>query len=199
MLSFSLDWNCVIAVENEEPAAAGVFALADAHRRDCANVALLATSASESLRDKTFPASYELFEDRVKRAGLDDFPVLPTPAVWDLVFWDRSYWVDVDKYRRQKAAIWAVLFPSVEEEPWHRMGPNAFNKIVHTPAMKTWRNAWCDVHNLVTHIDHQRDVFVTTNTRDYQRYAERLGALGVATVRTPREAAEMVRWRPDFH
>jgi len=197
VLSFSLDWTCVIAVENDEPAAASVAALADAHRRDCASLALRATSASGSLRDKTFPGSYELFEHRVKRAGLDDLPVLPPPAVWDLVFWDlvfwdRSYWVDVDKYRRQKAAIWAILFSNIEEEPWHRMGEGVFNEAVHTPAMKKWRNAWCDVHNLVTHIDHQRDVFVTTNTRDYQRNAERLGALGVAYVVTPSEVCALI-------
>ena len=192
MLSFSLDWNCVIAVENREPAGASVVALSDAYRAKRADVALLATSASESLRDNTFPGSYGHFEDRVKSAGLEDLPALQTPAVWSLTFWDRSYWVDIEKDRQAKAAIWAVRFPTIEEEPWHRLGARTFAEIVHTPEMKKWRNAWCDGHNLVTHIDHNRDAFVTTNTDDYQRNSGMLRQLGIRTILTPDEARATV-------
>lgn len=199
MLSFSLDWHCVIAVESGEPAGSSVVALAQAHREGRAEVALLATSASESLRDRTFPGSYALFEDRVRAAGLDDLPVQPAPSVWSLSFYGHGYYVEIEKYQRVKAAIWDLLFPSIEEEPWHRIGDQAFRDRVHTPEMKRWRNAWCDVHNLVTHIDHHRDVFATTNTRDFQRNAARLFDIGVKRIATPAQACALVGSRANLH
>jgi hypothetical protein len=62
--TLTLDWNCIIAVEQEDPAAEAVLALARLHQEGRADVALLATSASENLRDGTFPGSYQQFEKR---------------------------------------------------------------------------------------------------------------------------------------
>lgn len=125
--------------------------------------------------------------------------MLATPTVWGLTFRDRSYWVDFERYRQTKAAIWTLLFPTIEEDPWLRLGANTSGEIVLTPEMKTWRNAWCDVHNSMTHFDHHRNVFVTTNTRDFQRTAARLLEGGVKNIATPAKAIALVRLSANLH
>jgi len=46
MLTFTLDRNCLIAVENQEPEAVAIHALAEAHAAQRADVAVVAISAA---------------------------------------------------------------------------------------------------------------------------------------------------------
>lgn len=189
VLSFSLDWNCILAVENNESAAASVLTLVEAHRNGFAHVALLATSASENLRDKTFPGSYELFDRRVAKLGLADLPVLLTPGVFGLTYWDRSYYVDENTYEPQRDAIWNAIHPSVPLELELPPDDHQAQQELWAARQQKWRNAWCDVNSIITHIDQQRDVFVTSNTRDFQRNSSLLSSLGAAKIVVPDEAA----------
>ncbi len=190
MRSFTLDWNCVIALENVEPQGESVSLLVDAHRARRADVALLATSASESLRNKTFPGSYKDFEERVQRAGLSDLPVLLTPAVVSLTFIERSYIVDQSDYSGLRDRIWSLLFPTISQEApltWEHDPEEE----LYSSSLSRWRNAWCDVHSLITHMDHGRDVFVTSNTKHFQKHQEQLRNLGVDRIATPRESLDL--------
>jgi hypothetical protein len=47
MRTFTLDWNCIIAMEQKETAATAVRALVDANASGDAHVAVVAISASE--------------------------------------------------------------------------------------------------------------------------------------------------------
>ncbi len=48
MLTFTLDTNCIIAVEDERPEAEHIRKLAEAHSQGVADVSLVAMSASEN-------------------------------------------------------------------------------------------------------------------------------------------------------
>ena len=168
------------------------MALARAHQEGGGDVALLATSASENLRGGLFPGSYEQFDRRVEAAGLAHLPVLNTPAVLGLTFWGRSYSVDTERYGWLRERIWTILFPSLERKI--DLGPNdeMSDQRLRSTQLRKWRNAWCDVHNLITHIDHHRDVFVTANTKDFQRHSIALRELGVSEIMTPPEALQLI-------
>lgn len=99
------------------------MALAKAHRDGRADVAVRATSASDSLRNNTFPGRHDLVEDNERPAGPGDLPVLPTPAVCSLTYRDRRHSVDARQDRPQNSAPWHRRFPGIEEGPWLRVGP----------------------------------------------------------------------------
>jgi hypothetical protein len=190
--TFTLDWNCVIAVEKDEPFGSAVLALSRGHREGVAHAALLATSASENLKGGSFPDSFVQFERRLESADLAHLPVLNTPAVWGLTFWGRSYHVDPERYLYLRYGFWSILFPNLENNIGHAPDPEAAEDVPRSSELKKWRNAWCDVHNLITHVDHHRDVFVTANTKDFQRHADALREMGVPAIMTPGEAAQLI-------
>lgn len=188
--TLSLDWNCIIEVEEERAEARAVRTLAEAHRHGDAEVALLATSASENMKgSRRFPGSYTAFMTRVAGIGFDDLPVLLTPGVWSLTYWDRSYYVDRDAYHRLRAAVWPILSDLSPDWKAHARDVGAPQADIGDPALATWRNAWCDMHSLICHIDHGRDWFVTLNTRDFQDNAAALAPLGAGEMLTPAQAA----------
>jgi len=190
-VKFTLDWNCVIEVEEDQPQAVSVRALVDAHRSKRIEVALLATSASENTKSRVFPCSAELFLQRVARQGWQDLPLVPMPAISDLSFWDHAYYVDDDEeFDRMYDALWAVMASNIASDPEkHLCEGQTFNDdAIHSEALAKWRNAWCDVMSAYTHIHERRDVFVTNNTKDFQDKREALAVLGMRCIATPAEA-----------
>jgi hypothetical protein len=188
MPSFTLDWNAVIALENAEPEGADVSALIEAHRKKRADVALVATSASENSREKRFPEDYHVFARRIEGLGINDLPVLLTPGVFGLTFFDHCYFVDEDRYNTQVSALWSTLFPSIKSPIAGVDFPLKDEGGLWQPEFARWRNAWCDIHSLISHIDAGRDVFVTSNTTDFQRHAAALATLGAGSIMTPADA-----------
>lgn len=179
----------MIAVEEGENHASAVVGLVKAHRDGLIRVGLTTVSASETLADgtKRFPASAKQFRSRVSALGWDDLDLLLGPAVIGLTYLDLCKWVD-DEFESQRDQIWAILFPTLERE----LRSEVTEKELHSSCFKKWRNAWCDVHTLWTHLDAERDVFVTTNTRDFQRHATELARIGLKAVLTPEEAEALL-------
>lgn len=189
-MKLTLDWNCVIDVEQGGPQAAHVLELVEASRAGGFEVALLATSASENSRSKRFPGNAGLFKERVSALGWEDLPIVRMPGIIGLSYWDFCYYVeDGDKFDQEVEALWQVISPNVARD-W----------LVHLPAGKApsdgaiqseelakWRNAWCDVMSAYSHIHEGRDIFVTNNTKDFQRNSERLAKLGMKHISSPDE------------
>jgi len=190
---FTLDWNCVISLEKGDPQAPYVRELVESHRRGVANVALLQTSASENMRGtRGFPGSYELFEERLRAASIDDLPRIPTPGVWSLTFCDQCYWVDQSSYERAVGELWQIMAPNMADfvEKWSSENGEPTPEQSAGPQFARYRNAWCDVHSAFCHIAERRDFFVTSNTQDFRK--EALANLHLLAV-TPEEAAALVR------
>lgn len=190
-MKLTLDWNCVIEVEEGRLQAEHVSDLINFHRQGHFEVALLAASASENSKSRRFPGNAHSFVERVAALGWQDLPLVPMPAVWGLSYSDFCFYVeDGDAFEREMDALWRVIAPTVPLDPSEHLpvGTELTDNIAQSEALSKWRNTWCDVISAYSHIQANRDIFVTNNTRDFQRKAERLALLGMKSICTPAEA-----------
>lgn len=189
-MKLTLDWNCVIEVEEDRPQAAHVTDLVARHRQGQFEVALLAASASENSKSKQFPGNASLFKDRVSALGWDDLPIVPMPGIFGLSYWDFCYYVsDRDKFHREMDALWNVIAPKVPKSPSEHLPTETAwtDQALQSEGLAKWRNTWCDVISAYSHIYEGRNVFVTNNTRDFQDNSEALSRLGMKHIFTPSE------------
>ncbi len=187
-MKLTLDWNCIIEVEENRPQANHVNELISFHRMGRFEVALLAASASENNKSKRFPGNASAFKDRVAALGWQDLPLVPMPGVFGLSYWDFCYCVeDGEEFERDRDAIWQTIAPSVPREPVDHLaeGQKVTDETIQSEELAKWRNIWCDVISAYSHIHEGRDVFVTNNTRDFQKNAGKLFKLGMKHISTP--------------
>ena len=188
LTTLSLDWNCAIAVENSEPEKEQIERLVELHDRGQADVGVLQTSASENMTgSRAFPGSYSSFEARLTALGWAHLPRVPTPGVWGLSFWGHFKWVDENRYAALRDDLWKEMFPgiSISHEDFASGKGLSRDTEICSPDLSNWRNAWCDVHSAYSHIEEQRDLFVTSNTKHFRR----ISGHGFRAV-TPMEAVE---------
>ncbi len=194
-MKLTLDWNCVIEVEEMRPQSAHVIDLVDAHLRGEIEVALLATSASENSRSKRFPGSAKFFTERVSKLGWSELPLVPMPAVWGLTYWDFCFYIhDGEAFERDTDALWQVIAPKFPRKLANHVvdGQILDDELFQSEQLSKWRNVWCDVLSAYSHIHAKRDVFVTNNTRDFQRNAEALAKLGMEHICSPEAARDLL-------
>lgn len=194
-MKLTLDWNCVIEVEERRPQASYVIDLIKGHRDGRFEVALLAASASENSKSKRFPGSASLFTKRVAALGWSDLPLVKMPGVCGLSYWDFCYYVDDgDAYERDIQAIWRVIAPKVPYNASQHLptGTELTDEFLQSEDLSKWRNIWCDVVSAYSHIRSSRDIFVTNNTRDFQANAAALSLLGMSRIYKPKEAFDLV-------
>ncbi|KRS11048.1 hypothetical protein XM53_18385 [Roseovarius atlanticus] len=194
-LKFTLDWNCVIEVEECRADAPTIIELVDHHRAGAAEVALLAASASENAKSKRFPGNSRLFQDRISLLGWSDLPLVPMPAIIGLSYIDFCYIVgDGDDFERKMDALWQVIAPNVNRHAvsYLKEGEKLTDDAIQSVELSRWRNTWCDVVSAYSHIAAGRDVFVTKNTKDFQRNAHKLARLGMEKICKPKEALALL-------
>ena len=190
-MKLTLDWNCVIEVEEDRPQAGYVKDLIRGHRQGQFEVALLAASASENAKSKRFPGNASLFVERVSALGWRDLPLVPMPAVIGLSYFDFCYYVgDADKFKHDMDALWQAIAPKVPRRPTDHLpkGIALSDDAIQSEHLWKWRNTWCDVVSAYSHIHDGRDIFVTNNTRDFQNNADKLSTLGMRCITSPMEA-----------
>lgn len=196
MLSFSLDTNCVIALEETRanPAshrateAKAVQALLNAHAAGIANVAVVAISASERQRDGGNLENFSIFQQRLNILGLENLDLLHPMMYFDVTFWDASLWPD-DSMEAFERVIHEILFPN---DPFLWVDyciSNGLDSSSGTPDIK-WKNLKCDVQAFWSHAWRKRDVFVTSD-RDFlaESKKRRLIELAGGRIETPESAA----------
>lgn len=189
-MKLTLDWNCVIEVEEQRPQARFVSELVFLHRAGDVEVALLAASASENSKSKRFPGSASLFFKRIRALGWMDIPLVPMPAIIGLSYLDCCFIVgDGEEYRRDMDALWNVIAPKVPRRISEYLLPGMSlpDAMIQSEALWRWRNAWCDVVSAYSHIHAGRDVFITNNTKHFQKNFEKLADLGMRRISTPSE------------
>lgn len=157
--SFTLDTNCLIALENNEPASPAVREIVVAHEQGKVDVAVVAISASERQRDKPQLENFSEFQDRLAALDLRAVSILPTISYWGLSFWDRCIWADEELVAFEKQ-IHEVLFPTTPFSWSDFCAANGLDVETSLQGSK-WRNHKCDVLALWSHIHASRDVFVT--------------------------------------
>ena len=189
MRTFTLDWNCLIEVEENRPEAEDVCRLIELHRASRCNVGLLATSASENNRSRRFPGNAKHFKDRVALLGFSDLPIVLAPSVFGLTYFDWSFRVDEEEYNTLVPLLWAAMFPDYDRDAKSHLkcGQILDDATIQSEQLADWRNRWCDVMSAYSHIHATRDVFVTLNTRDFQRRSHELAKIGIEKILKPSE------------
>lgn len=194
-MKLTLDWNCVIEVEEQRPQARHVLELVDYHRAGRFDVALLAASASENTRSKRFPGNAGLFSQRVAALGWQDLPLVPMPGVWGLTYWDYCFSIeDSAQFQEDIDALWQIIAPRIARNPQEYLaeGSALTDDAIQSEALSKWRNTWCDVISAYSHIHAGRDLFVTNNTRDFQDHANKLATFGMKHICTPEKALSVI-------
>ncbi|WKE70580.1 hypothetical protein [Streptomyces sp. WP-1] len=188
MLSFTLDTNCLIAVEEKRPEAAAVRELVAQQRASRAAVRLVATMAAENQRDGTVLDNFSHFQRRISKLGLGGLEILAPVAVCDLTYFDWCVLAH-DEAEAEAIRLHKVLFPT---SPFGYLDavPGNLGEETRQLAERKWRNQQLDVLVLHTHIMAKADVFVTSD-RNFlkQSKRQRLAELGARMILTPADAA----------
>jgi hypothetical protein len=108
--TFTLDTNCIIAIEERRPEGEAIRELVTAHSSGTANVAVVAISASERQKTKAIE-NFTQFQERLAALGLGHLTILPAMLYWDISFFDYSVFADKHMEELEKH-IHKVLFPN---------------------------------------------------------------------------------------
>lgn len=190
MLTFTVDTNCIIDVEEDREDTLNIRALSDAHGDGRASVAVCAMSASENQKGAPPLTNYQEFKERLDRLGLAHLDVILPMAYLGVAFWDHALFAGEDELKVEER-IHNVLFPNVEFA-WADYA-TARGLPVDGDLDKDWRNKKCDVQMMWAHINSKRDVFVTNDMNFHRpQVLAALSSLGLTAVVTPREAAAML-------
>ncbi len=186
MLKFTLDTNCIIDVDCKRPSAPAVIALADAAKTGRADVALVASSASERQAGDYFLENFEVFQDRASSLGFGNLPILRPIARWGMAFWGHGVW-DGPELRARENAIYRALFPQSPYE-WadYATSKGVDPEDKPSPAYFRWRNQILDAQAYWAHENARRDIFVTSDGRF--KVLEENGAFPSARICLPEEA-----------
>ena len=109
-LTFSLDTNCIAAVDEARAEAISVRALADAHSSLAADVRLVAISASERQKSGGHLETFSEFQVRMASLNLGHLPLLLPMMYWDVTYWDECLWADeqMAKLEQQIHEVWGA-------------------------------------------------------------------------------------------
>jgi hypothetical protein len=194
MRKFTLDTNCLIAIDERQPEAASVRTLADAHAAGKASVAVVAMSASEKQQDGVYIKNFEEFRERLAGLDLSHLDILKPMAYWDIGFWDWCLWSGSDMVLLEKQ-IHTILFPNVAFSWQDYCRANGLDPATSPPPReyRKWRNRKCDVQAIWSHIHGKRDVFVTSDGKFFaatKRSA--LTSLGAKGIECPEDAISLL-------
>jgi hypothetical protein len=188
MLSFTLDTNCLIAVEEERSEAQAVRDLVARQHAGLATVRLVATMAAETQRDGTVLDNFSHFQRRIDRLGLGGLEILAPVAVFDLTYLDWCVFAH-DEAEAESRRLHEVLFPTFPFDYLDAV-PERLDEAARGLAERKWRNRQLDVLVLHTHVMAKADVFVT-NDKNFRKQGKRprLAELGARVILSPTEAA----------
>lgn len=191
MRTFTLDTNCIIAIEEGRAEEAAIRALIDAHTAGAAQVALVAISASERQRDGSLLETFAQFRERLSALGLGHLELLMPMFYFDVTYWDWAMWPGDDMEALERA-IHKVLFQGIEFL-WSDYCTARGLSLNDTSMAHRWRNAKCDVQALWSHIHHGREVFVTADKNFHAKTKKpALISLGANCIETPESALALL-------
>jgi hypothetical protein len=188
VLTFTLDTNCLIAVEEQRPDAPAVEALVARHRASTAVVRVVATAAAETQLDGTVLDNFSGFQERLARIGLSDLEILRPVCVVDLSYLDWCVLAH-DEAEDEGRELHEVLFPTAPFDYTDAV-PEGLDDLARSRAERKWRNRQLDVLVIQTHILARGDIFVTSD-KNFMKSGKRtrLKALGASLVLSPADAA----------
>jgi hypothetical protein len=189
MPSFTLDTNCLIDLEEGRPGAEYVRQLLTASQNGHANVAIIASMASERQLGGTLLESFEQFQHRLRDVGLGHLQILPPLARYGFSFFDFAIYKSDETEEREKE-IFRALFPSTHPDwPAEATARGVEQDDTESVAYGAWRNRMCDAQALWAHEYHGMEYFVTSDKNFGRRVSQERSLAGLRIV-TPMAAVE---------
>ncbi len=189
--TFTLDTNCILAIDDSRPEASFVHELIEAHRLGNASVAIVAITASEKQKTGGYIENFAEFKDRITNLGLGHLDLLAPMFYFDITFFDYCLWCD-ESMTSLELSIHKILFPNIPFLWADYCTAHGLN-VEADYHDKKWRNAKCDVQAYWSHVHSKRDVFVTTDNNYLKSKKANLIALSGSRIETPQSAAELLR------
>jgi hypothetical protein len=189
MLTFTLDSNCIVDIdEGRQPNAGCLRTLLARHDAGEVSMQLVATSASERQRGGPYLENFGQFQERLAALGLGHLQLLAPVGKADVSYADWCVAAGPDDISLLKQ-IHGVLFPGTAYELHAALataGPGADPEAIE----RKWRNRALDVDALWCHIRYGGDVFVT-NDDAFFKMTKRgpLAKLGAPRILRPCDAA----------
>jgi hypothetical protein len=183
---FTLDTNCLIALEESLPDAEAIRALVVAHDSGDAHVAIVAMRISNS-----HAKDFQGFRSRLEVLGLGQIETLRSMAYYDIAFPDWCVF-PTEELEDIEREIHSILYPSIQYAWKDFRKANQIEDAV-PPRNSPWRSAKCDVQAILAHTENERDVFVTSAEIFHREIKKRqLIALGARAIEYPAEAVGMI-------
>ena len=190
MRTFTLDTNCIIDVAEDRPAAVSVKRLLQAAQDGQADLALVASSASERQEGGGFLKNFAVFEERRNALGFGGLPLLPSIGRYNVSFFGQGLFSSAEMTAREHK-IFITLFPTsppvwkdyaaARGISWDDYDSRGYQK---------WRNRMLDSQAFWAHDYAQRDVFVTGD-RNFLRL-EGQEAFPRALIKEPVQAVALI-------
>lgn len=190
MRTFTLDTNCIIDVAEDRPAAVSVKRLLQAAQDGQADLALVASSASERQEGGGFLKNFAVFEERRNALGFGGLRLLPSIGRYKVSFFGRSLFSSAEMMAREQL-IFTTLFPASPPK-WkdYAASMGLSRDDYDSREYKKWRNRMLDAQAFWAHDYAQREVFVTGD-RNFLRLEGR-EAFPRALIREPAQALSMI-------
>lgn len=159
MITFTLDHNAIIDLEEKRKP--GYHALCEILKRYFDQVAITAVSASENPPITNFASFKEKIAKIPKLKNIKDDQILKPMCIFNFSFFDWCLFGDGPGQPMVKLQhdIAFILFPNLF--PIQHLNKKTINQLADTMTF------WC-------HVFYGRDIFVTSNTKDFQRKTSNL-------------------------
>lgn len=179
MLRYTLDTNCVFALEDERAEAAPIRRLLARSASGKVKVQIAAIAAAERKRSGSPIDNFDEFKNRLRQLGFTAVQVLLPPMYVGIVFCDYCL-LHEDESLELERKVHDILFSSV---PFEYEGGDT-----DSPAWRRWLNAKCDVLTMWCHLYHGGDFFVTSDENFHASSKKpRLISLGAGQIIRPNE------------
>ena len=194
MLKVTFDNNCLISLENLEPAAAHLNKIIIHHNNRKIKICIASVTSAELQKDKTIADSYQLFLNRIETLGLNNVEILQSVSNWSMGYWGSAFRSSSEADYSLIKRIHVVMWPDTpfSHEDYCKLSQR---KAYISGVAKKWRSKEMDVLTLFSHIRNSCDIFVSADP-DFgspgSKKKQELELLGAQKIMTPDEAEHWI-------
>ena len=190
-MNVTLDTNCIVALQENEPDAPYLRRIVQSAARQELKLRVVAISASERQRDGGYSENFSTFRHRIAEIGLGGVEILPAPCILGMTYLDYSILVS-DQFREEAGRIHEILWPNIPFE--YKDFCAQVGRDPEAPALDhRWRNPVIDTLVLWTHVHNGGGVLVTAD-KNFHRPTKKaaLARLVPGQILRPSETADQL-------
>jgi hypothetical protein len=183
-----IDTNLVIDLEEKRDGWKDVQKLIDFHNQQKIRLVIPAIMASEKYVNKKLVNNFKDFKLFVENLGFMNIEFIPPMLYFGMGYLNYGLYSGKDMQELERK-IFEIIFPKQDflYEDFclkRNMDPNKI------PLNKEWINHKCDTQMIWSLVYHKKLIFLTRNTKEFQKNKDELEKLGNFKIMTPEEFLE---------